>query len=68
MFLEYVSLTGLSEFPTFSFEFISRIVVILFASIALIAIGYKIKGGWGATVAILIVAFFFLYVNGLLPL
>jgi hypothetical protein len=64
MFLEYVSLTGLAEFPTFSFEFISRIVVILFASLALIAIGYKIKGG----AAILIVAFFFLYVNGMLPL
>lgn len=68
MFLEYVSLTGLAEFPTFSFEFISRIVVILFASLALIAVGYKIKGGWGATAAILIVAFFFLYVNGMLPL
>lgn len=68
MFIEYISLTGLAELPTFSFEFISRLVVILFASLALIAIGYKIKSGWGATAAILIVAAFFLYANGMLPL
>jgi hypothetical protein len=68
MFIEYISFTGLSEFPTFSFEFISRVVLILFSSLALVFIGYKIKGGVGATVAILIVASFLLYINGLLPI
>ena len=68
MFIEYVSFVGLSEFPTFSFEFISRIVLILFASIAMIVVGYKVKGGWGATTAFLIIAFFLLYINGMLPL
>jgi len=67
MFLEYISFTSLSEFPTFSFEFISRIVILLLASVAMIAVGYKIKEGVGATIAILIILFFILYANGLLP-
>ena len=67
MFLEYISFTGLSELPTFSFEFISRIVILLFASVVLIVLGYKIKEGTGATIAILIILFFILYANGLLP-
>jgi hypothetical protein len=67
MFLEYISFTGLSEFSTFSFEFISRIVILLFASVAMIAVGYKIKEGIGATVAILIILGVILYANGLIP-
>ncbi|UCD32148.1 MAG: hypothetical protein JSV38_15560 [Desulfobacterales bacterium] len=65
--MEYISFTGLSAFPTFSFEFISRVVVLLFASVALIAVGYKIKEGTGATIAILIILYVMLYANGLLP-
>lgn len=67
MFIEYVSFVGLSEFPTFSFEFISRIAILLLLSVAMIAVGYKIKEGVGATIAILIILFFILYANGLLP-
>jgi hypothetical protein len=67
MFLEYISFTGLSEFPAFSFEIISRIVALLLLSVAMIAVGYKIKEGIGASIAILIVLFFILYANGLLP-
>jgi hypothetical protein len=67
MFLEYISFTGLNEFPTLSFEFISRVVILLLASVAMIAVGYKIKEGIGATIAILIILFFILYANGLLP-
>lgn len=67
MFLEYISFTGLSDFPAFSFEFISRIVILLLASVVMIAVGYKIKEGVGATIAILIVLFFILYANGMLP-
>ena len=50
----------------FSFEFISRIVLILLGSITMIFVGYKVKGGWGATTAFLIIVCFFLYVNGML--
>ena len=59
---------GMGEVPRLSFEFISRIVLNLFVVIVLIVIGYKIKGVWGAGIAFLFVAFFFLYINGLLPI
>ena len=67
MFLEYISVLGMGAKPAFSFEFISRVVLVLFSVLAMIAIGYKIKEGWGALIAILICAFFLLYLNGLLP-
>ena len=66
MFLEYVRLLGMGAEPGFSFEFISRIVLVLLTVIAMVFIGYKIKEGWGAAIAILICAFFFLYINCLL--
>jgi len=52
--------------PEFSFEFILQIVLVLLTVVAMIFIGYKIKEGWGAVIAILICAFFFLYINSLL--
>ena len=67
MFLEYMGLLGMGAEPAFSFEFISRIVLVLFSVLAMIFIGYKIKEGWGAVIAILICAFLLLYLNGLLP-
>jgi hypothetical protein len=57
---------GLGTEPAFSFEFISRVVFVLFSVLTIIAIGYKIKEGWGALIAFLLFAFFFLYINGLL--
>jgi len=66
MFLEYVRLLGMGAEPEFSFEFISRIVLVLLTVIAMVFVGYKIKEGWGAAIAILICAFFFLYISGLL--
>ena len=68
MFLEYMGLLGMGAEPAFSFEFISRIVLVMLAVIAMIFIGYKIKEGWGAVIAFLICAFLFLYLNGLLPI
>ena len=59
---------GLGVDPAFSFEFISRVVFVLVSVLTIIAIGYKIKEGWGALIAILICAFFLLYLNGLLPI
>jgi hypothetical protein len=66
MFLEYVRLLGMGAEPEFSFEFISRIFLVLLSVVAMICIGYKIKEGWGAVIAILLCAFFLLYINGLL--
>ena len=68
MFFEYGRFLGMGAEPEFSFEFISRIVLIMLSVIAMVIIGYKIKGNVGATVAFLICAFFFLYINGLLPI
>jgi hypothetical protein len=68
MFLEYMSFLGMGAEHAFSFEFISRIVLFMFSVLAMIFIGYKIKEGWGVLIAILICAFFFLYLNGLLPI
>ena len=57
---------GLGTEPAFSFEFISRVVFVLFSILTIIAIGYKIKEGWGAVIAFLLFAVFFLFINGLL--
>ena len=66
MFLEYSRLLGMGAEPGFSFEFISRILLVLLTVVTMVIIGYKIKEGWGAVIAFLICAFFFLYLNGLL--
>lgn len=68
MFFEYARLLGMGAEPEFSFEFISRIVLVILSVVAMVIIGYKIKGSVGAAVAFLICAFFFLYINGLLPI
>ena len=68
MFFEYGRLLGMGAEPEFSFEFISRITLILLSVVAMVIIGYKIKGNVGAAVAFLICAFIFLYINGLLPI
>jgi hypothetical protein len=66
MFLEYMGLLGMGAEPAFSFEFISRIVLVFLTVVAMVFVGYKIKEGWGAVIAFLLCAFFFLYINGLL--
>ena len=67
MFFEYARLLGMGAEPEFSFEFISRIILIMLLVLAMVLIGYKIKGNVGAAVAFLLCAFFFLYINGLIP-
>jgi hypothetical protein len=66
MFLEYMGFLGMGAEPAFSFEFISRIVLVFLTVVAMVFVGYKIKEGWGAVIALLLCAFFFLYINGLL--
>ena len=67
MFFEYMRLLAMGADPEFSFKFISRLVLVTLSGLAVIFIGYKIKGVWGAVIAVLLCAFLFLYINGLIP-
>ena len=67
MFLEYMGFLGMGAEPAFSFEFISRIVLVFLTVVAMVFVGYKIKEGWGAVIAFLLCTFLFLYLNDLLP-
>jgi hypothetical protein len=58
---------GMGIEPDFSFEFISRTMLVLVALVVVIFIGFKIKEVWGAVIAFLLYVFFLLYINGLLP-
>jgi len=62
------TMLGMGVEPDFSFEFISRTIFTVLSLVVVTFIGYKIKEGWGAAIAILIYTFFFLYINGLLPI
>jgi 4-hydroxybenzoate polyprenyltransferase len=74
MFFEYMRLVNVGGQSTLSFfqsntiEFIIRVLLIMLSAVAMLFIGYKIKGGWGAIIAFLICAFLFLYANGMLPI
>ena len=59
---------GMGVEPDFSFEFMSRIILVLLLLVVVIFIGYKIKEVWGAVIAFLLYALFLLYINGLLPM
>lgn len=65
MFLEYLSLTGMGD-TAFSFEFIFRVLVLVFAALALVLVGFKIKGVWGAVLALGAGVLFFLYNEGMI--
>ena len=58
---------GMGVEPDFSFEFISRIILVLLFLVVVIFIGFKIKEVWGAIIAFLLYVFFLLYISGLLP-
>ncbi len=59
---------GMGVEPDFSFEFISRVALVLLLLVVVIFIGFKIKEVWGAVIAFLLYASFLLYMNGLLPI
>jgi hypothetical protein len=59
---------GMGVEPDFSFEFISRTILVLLLLVVVIFIGFKIKEVWGAVIAFLLYALFLLYINGLLPM
>ena len=68
MFLEYMGFLGMGAEPAFSFEFIFRIILVLFFLIAAIFIGFKIKEGLGVVIAFLLYVLFLIYINGGLPM
>ena len=49
-----------------SVDFITRVALVIFSGLILVAAGYKIKGMWGAVVAIVLGSIFFLFNQGIL--
>ena len=62
---EYMQLISPGDNPL-SFEFVSRIALLIFFGIILAAVGFKIKGMWGSAIAIVLSTVFFLYNQGVL--
>jgi hypothetical protein len=60
--------SGISFSESYPVELVVRIVLILLSAVALVFIGYKIKGIWGSTVVFSLYVLCFLYINGLLPI
>jgi hypothetical protein len=65
MIFEYIRLTGMSDSPS-SLDIISRVLFLMIAGLMLIMVGYKIKGVWGAAVALAVGAVLFLYNEGMI--
>jgi hypothetical protein len=65
MFFEYIGLTGMGD-SALSFEFISRVVLLVMAGLVLVLAGFKIKGVWGAVLALAAGLLFFLYNEGMI--
>jgi hypothetical protein len=65
MLFEYFSLTGMGD-SAFTFEFISRVVLLVLAGLALVLVGFKVKGVWGAALALAAGVLFFLYNEGMI--
>ncbi len=51
-----------------SVDFITRVALLIFSGLVLVAAGYKIKGVGGAVVAIVVGALFFLFNQGILKI
>ena len=62
---EYIQLISPGD-NLLSVDFITRVALLIFSSLILVVVGYKIKGMWGAIVAIVLGSFFFLFKQGIL--
>ena len=49
-----------------SVDFFTRVALLIFSGLILVAVGYKIKGMWGSVVAIVMGSLFFLFNQGIL--
>lgn len=47
-------------------DFVSRVLFLVIAGLMLILVGFKIKGIWGALLALAVGAFLFLYNEGMI--
>jgi hypothetical protein len=65
MIFEYLRLTGTSG-SWFSLDYISRVLFLVIAGLILALIGYKIKGIWGAALALAAGAILVLYNEGMI--
>ena len=65
MIFEYLQLTGTSG-SWFSLDFISRVLFLLIAGLILALVGYKIKGIWGAAMALAAGVVLVLYNEGII--
>jgi len=65
MIFEYLQLTGTSG-SWFSLDFISRVLFIVIAGLILALVGYKIKGIWGAAMALAAGVVLVLYNEGMI--
>ena len=66
MFAEYLRLISLGGNTPMTFGDIRRAAIVVASGIFLILVGYKIKGIWGAVIALLFGAVVYLFVNGML--
>ena len=60
MFFEYIQLTGMGG-ASFSLDFVARVLFLVVAGLVLAVVGFKIKGVWGAVLALAAGVVWFLY-------
>jgi len=60
MFFEYIQLTRMGG-ASFSLDFLSRVLFLVLAGLVLALVGFKIKGVWGAVLALAAGVVWFLY-------
>lgn len=65
MFVEYLRLIFIGGESPVTFEDISRVGIIILSGIFLVLVGFKIKGTWGAIIALLVGTAGFLLVTGI---
>jgi hypothetical protein len=65
MIFEYIRLTGMDT-SSFSLDFVARVLFLVFAGLILAVVGFKIKGVWGAAVALAAGVVSFLYKEGMI--
>ena len=62
---EYMQLVSPGD-NLLSVDFITRVALLIFSGLILVAVGYKIQGMWGSAIAVVLGTVFFLYNQGVL--
>ena len=65
MIFEYIRLTGMDN-SSFPLDFVSRVLFLFFTGLILAIAGFKIKGVWGAALALVAGVILFLYNEGMI--